>query len=534
MKNNRTNKTQKLLNDLGEGQKYAEMVSAELASEVTSNNVTEASYNPVEQVGVSVTEIQQACKADLNILAGLCMPNVFTFLYPDHFISAWQWLTEWAEKERVFPQLALGLPRGFAKSTLMKLFLVYCILFTNKKFLLVLAATAKLAENIIADVIDMLEEPNIVEVFGDWRIGIEKDTQGLKKFGYRGRTIIIAGLGAEGNVRGINLKNERPDVMLFDDIQSRECADSETQSTSLEQWFVGTAMKAKSPMGCMFLFVANMYPTKHSLLRKLKHNPRWLKYIVGGLLADGTSLWEELQPKEQLIAEYENDLAMGRPEVFLSEVLNDENANASKLINLANLPMLPYEEGDISAGNFIIIDPSNDKKDSDDVAIGYFEIYEATPTLMECTSDKLSPGDIIRVALSYALKHNCSLIAVESNAFQYSLLYWFKHICKQRGITGIHCVDIYSGNKAKTQRILKMLHAYAAGEIFVDHSCRLLVHNQITEFNPLVTDNTDDLLDLLTYAPRVVQEYGQFVIGGNIIEAQEYDAIEVEEYNTEF
>ena len=156
-----SNKTQKTLAQLGEGHRYDEIAS-EMAAEITSTVSTEAKYNQVEQVGVSVTEIQKACKADLNILAGLCMPNVFTFMYPEHFISAWQWLTEWADKGRVFPQLALGLPRGFAKSTLMKLFLVYCILFTDKKFLLILAATAKLAENIIADVIDMLEEDNIV------------------------------------------------------------------------------------------------------------------------------------------------------------------------------------------------------------------------------------------------------------------------------------------------------------------------------------------------------------------------------------
>ena len=64
-------------------------------------------------------------------------------------------------------------------------------------------------------------------------------------------------------------------------------------------------MKAKSPEGCMFLFVANMYPTKTSILRKLKSNPTWVKFIAGGILADGTSLWEDLQPIQQLLSEFE-------------------------------------------------------------------------------------------------------------------------------------------------------------------------------------------------------------------------------------
>jgi len=253
----------------------------------------------LQQIAASSDEIQQLAKADLDFLGALVMPTVFTYCYPPVFKrGVWPWLVEFVNQGRTFPQLALGLPRGFAKSTLMKLFLIYCILFTSRKFLLVIAATAKLAEAIVSDVIDMLEEPNVKAVFGDWKLGVEKDTQALKKFGYRGRNITIAAAGAETSVRGLNIKNNRPDVMLFDDVQSRECADSQIQSEALENWMVGTAMKAKSPTGCMFLFVANMYPTKWSILRKLKHNYTWIKFIAGGINHKGESLWEELQPIE--------------------------------------------------------------------------------------------------------------------------------------------------------------------------------------------------------------------------------------------
>jgi hypothetical protein len=488
----------------------------------------------LDEYGVSSEEVQVAAKESLDILASIIMPTVFKFCFPPVFLAVWSWLLSFVHTPRIFPQLALGLPRGFGKSTLMKIFLIYCILFTDKKFILVVAATAKLAENILSDVIDMLEEPNIKAIFGDWKLGVEKDTQALKKFGFRGRNITLAAAGAETSVRGLNIKNQRPDVMLMDDIQSRECAESEVQSASLESWMVGTLMKAKSPSGCMFLFVANMYPTRHSILRKLKSNPTWIKFIAGGILADGTSLWEELQPIKQLTAEFENDLAMGHPEIFYSEVLNDENTSANNLIDLSKLPDLPYEEGDISSGNFIIIDPATDKLGSDAVSVGYFEIYDACPVLMELTEDRLSPGETIKVAVGYALKHNCRLIVSEANAYQYSLIYWFNYIFKSMGIQGIETVPIYSGVKAKNTRILNFFKSYAAGEIYVDDSCKLEVHMQITGFNPLKRDNTDGLLDLLTYAPRVILEFGEYVIAGNIIESQEYEEIEVPEFNSCF
>jgi hypothetical protein len=502
----------------------------------TSQEALEAAQvDNLQQVGVSTEEIQQAAKADLDFLAALIMPTVFKFCFPPVYKEGvWPWLLDFVHQKRTFPQLALGLPRGFGKTTLMKVFLVYCILFTDRKFIAIIASTAKKAENILSDVMDGLEEPNIRAAFGDWKLGVEKDTQTLKKFGFRGRNIIIAAAGAETDVRGLNIKNERPDVILMDDIQSKECAKSPVQSENLEDWLVSTLMKAKSPMGCMFLFVANMYPTKLSILRKLKSNPTWLKFIAGGINIHGESLWEELQPIKQLTAEFENDLAMGRPDVFYSEVLNDENISANNLIDLSKLPAVPHADGDIPGGNFIIIDPATDKLGSDAVSVGYFEIHDAKPIMMEMEEGRFSPGETIRKALTFALTHNCRLIACEANAYQYSLLYWFDFICEQMGIQGIEAVPIYSGSRAKNARILEMFKAYAAGEFFVHNACRLEVHMQITQFNPMKRDNTDGLLDLLTYAPRVVQEFGEYVISGNIIETQEFDALEVPDFNSCF
>lgn len=488
----------------------------------------------VEEISVSAQEVHQNAKESLDFLAALCMPLIFKYYFPPVFLSVWQWLTSYVQRTRDFSQLVLGLPRGFGKSTVVKLFIIYCILFTSKKFILIIAANAKLAENILADVIDMLEEPNIRKVFGDWKLGVETDTQALKKFGYRGRNITIAAVGSETSVRGLNLKNDRPDVMIMDDVQTRENAESAIQAESLERWIIGTLMKAKSPMGCLYLFIGNMYPTKHSILRKLKSNPKWTKFIAGGILADGTSLWEDLQPISQLINEFETDLAMGHPEIFYSEVLNDENASSNNLVDLSKLPEYPVQEHDIPSGNFIVIDPSNDKANSDAVSVGYFEVYETRPILMEVKEDRYSPGDTIREALKLALKHNCRLIAVESNAYQYSLLYWFNFICQQLGITGIECVALYSGSISKNSRILTMFKSLSAGEIFIAPTARTQVFLQIMQFNPLRRDNTDGILDLLTYAPHVIEMYGEFIISMNVIQTQEFESIPVLEHNSPF
>jgi len=277
-----------------------------------------------------------------------------------------------------------------------------------------------------------------------------------------------------------------------------------------------------------------MYPTKFSILRKLKSNPKWIKFIAGGILAEGTSLWEELQPIDQLMSEFENDLSMGKPEIFYSEVLNDENASQNNLIDLSKLPDSPYNEGDIPGGNFVIIDPATDKLGADEVSVGYFEVHNGYPVLMRLQEGRFSPGDTIRIALEYCLTNQCRLIAVEANAYQYSFLYWFNFICLQLGIQGIECVDIYSGVKSKNSRILEMFKSWLAGEIFVEEEAKIPVFSQTIAFNPLRRDNTDGLLDLLTYANKVMETYTEYIVSGSIILTQEFDALEVPDYNSCF
>lgn len=482
---------------------------------------------PYKEANFNTSEVESLCRNSLDFLAATALPTVFKYNFPPVFQQIWSWLLSYVIKTRDFSQLAIGLPRGFGKTMLIKIFILFTILFTKKKFILVICGTQTKANNIIADVIGMLDEPNIKKIFGDWAIGAITDRQDLKKFGFRGRNIILMGAGAESDIRGITLLNERPDVMIFDDIQTREDADSDVVSAKLETWMIGTAMKAKSPEGCLFIFIANMYPTKHSLLRKVKHNPTWTKFIAGGILADGTSLWEDLQPIAQLLKEYQNDLSMGHPEVFYAEVLNDENASVNTFIDISKIPDNKFEGETLPQGNFIIIDPATDKANADAVSIGYFELFDSIPVATEIIDDRLSPGAIAEEAIKLCLKHNCRLIVVESNAFQYVLGWIINQYLQRYGITGIQVVDIYSGAASKNSRILTMFKQLLAAEILISAKVKPLVYNQITSFNPLKTNNVDGILDLLCYSTRVVEMYGEYIVSTLTVEMQEFDALPV-------
>ena len=487
----------------------------------------------VSDIAVTEQDAKELARQEPDFLAGLATPDMYEFAWPPVFLAIWAWLREEISLERSFQRIALGMPRGFAKTSVIKLFILYCILFTDRKFILVLAATATMAENIISDVADMLDEPNIKQLFGDWKLGCEKDTNAVKKFSFRGRPIILAALGAGGAVRGLNIKNARPDVMIFDDVQSREDADSMEVSAKLLKWMLGTAMKAKAPSGCMTLFVGNMYPTPHSILKKLKANRHWVKFIVGGILSNGESLWEELQPVKQLLEEYAADLESGHPEIFHAEVLNDEEAALNNLIDFSKLKPYPYEEHEPHQGNFIIIDPSGDKVNSDNVALLYGEVHQGLPVGVKVISERYSPGDTIGAAIKLGLEKNCYLIAIESVAYQSTLAYWARYICQQRGIEGFQFVEIYPGRRSKNARILDMFKAYQAGEFYLHERCKSLVHSEINGFNPMKTTNIDNILDCVTYMPKVIEQFGDLMRVSTVEGQQDFNAISAEEFSVQ-
>src|SRR6187549_177869 len=345
------------------------------------------------------SDVIEAAKHDMDFFGGVILPEVVTMKFPDFYCWLWRTLIEVLGRTRDFTKFAIGLPRGHGKTMVVKLLIVYAILFTQKKYILVIGANIKKASAIISDVAKMLDSYNVNQIWGNWRYNMETDTQEMKKFTFNGRAITLEAAGQGTAIRGSNQNNARPDLMVFDDSQTKECAESITEAKSYQQWFIGTALKAKSPLSCTFIYIGNMYKDIElhpgsgiygCMLRQLQLSPSWTSFIVGGLLADGSALWEELQPREQLLQEYADDAALGQPEIFFAEVLNDPTTSTSYYVDTNKIICRRNDLGEQHQGSFIVIDPATSKATPDQVIIHYFEIFDNIPVSTEMIRDKLT------------------------------------------------------------------------------------------------------------------------------------------------
>lgn len=449
-----------------------------------------------------------ACRVSLDFLAAFILTDLYEYGYPPILKAMWEIICNSALQVKGKYRYALGIPRGFSKTIMLKLYVVWAVLFTDKKFILIVCATEPHAINFISDVADMLDHPNIKMLFGDWTVNRSKDSGTLKVFSLRGRNIIIAGIGQGGSPRGFNIKYVRPDLIVMDDIQKKEDAPNAEMAQAVMVWMLGTLMKACHPRNCTFIFVGNMYPYEGCVLRKLKHSKEWLSLITGAITADAESIWPEHRSIEDLLEELAVDTEQGHPEIFFSEVMNDEEAGTVSGIDVSKIPDCPSHLDVGSAqGGCIIIDPSLGKKKSDDVAIGAILFFDGLPVLRELKVGKFDPGVTIQQATFLAVKYGMRLIICEAVGYQETLVYWFNHVFTQVGVKGIEVRTVSPEGLQKNARIRDMLKMLLSGKILLHRDVRSAAIYQITQWNPLKTNNKDDILDVLAYAMKVLSLY---------------------------
>jgi len=436
----------------------------------------------------------------------LCLPTVCTFKWPFEYIAIWMLLIkairdkDERQVKRVL-RFALGLPRGFAKTTFLKLLVTWLIVYDFINFILIVCATEPHAENFLADVSEMLSAPNMVAIYGNWSGGLAIDNAKLKKCLYRRHTVIIAAIGSGTSVRGLNIVHERPDFVLCDDMQTKENAESDTEATHLLNWFVGTLLKCVDPVFAVVAYIGNMYP-QNCILYKLKENPYWTSLITGCILADGKSLWEELRPLEALYEEFKHDEALNLAYIWFAEMMNDPILERISLLPKGILPTCPLKEEELNPdAGFCIVDPAGFHKASDDNVCLAVHVMNAVPYIRGMISGILNPKEIIEKTVELCLIYNIRIIFVESVAYQQTLCFWFTEELKRAGLSDHFIIkEVTPKNKSKDSRIRIFIQQLIALTAYIlSPEVRHKFVFQALQYRIGKKTNRDDILDAHAY-----------------------------------
>lgn len=220
-------------------------------------------------------------------------PQYFTLPSPKVHLDIYRELEEITKpnlKHMTGYRKAYALPRGCAKSTILDfLFPLYCICFQIKKYLLIISASQTLANVFLEAIKDELEfNEQIIEDFGHlkgdlWRADAFLTSTGIK----------VEALGAGTKIRGRKNGAYRPDLVVFDDLETDEGVRSAEQRKKLSDWFFKACLKVGTPK-TDFVFLGTVLH-HDALLVNVLHNPTFKAKRYSAVLsfAERQDLWQE-------------------------------------------------------------------------------------------------------------------------------------------------------------------------------------------------------------------------------------------------
>lgn len=449
-----------------------------------------------EGIAVNPVDARNRAAVDINFFAGLCIPEVVRFQFPDYYVALFNFIARAISAEHIarILRFAIGLPRGFSKTTFLKILVVWLIVNDRFSFFIINCATEPLSQKFVADVHKILCSNNIKVLYGDWEKRLITDNAGEKKSDFRDREVILIGIGSGSAIRGINEDNKRPDFILCDDAQTKECDDSDTESEHFIDWALSTLFKCVDPVKSCIAYIGNMY-SERCLLFKLKEHPHWVSLVTGCILEDGTSLWPELHPLESLMESFEHDEALNKADTWFAEMMNDPVAKSNALLS-GPLPLTRYDRKYEPDAAFLTIDPAGFKDGADDNVVTGHVVVNDKWHIAEMDGGKWDPKQLIQKATVMAIRLGANLIGVEDVAYQATLMFWFNEIFKENNITGIQVIGLKVSGASKETRLRTFVkEMYGNQYSFLRDTDRLKFTWQGRAYRAGKKNNKDDWLD---------------------------------------
>jgi len=476
------------------------------------------------QVESTVEEVATYIRDDLDYFAAILIPEVATSPFPVFYKSVWALILQnlhTLEIEIIF-KFALGLPRGYAKTVFLKLLVCYLIIHDyGISFITIVCATERLAKNFLEDVSNMLKNNVVTQVYGNWELSLTKDTVEDKRANFNGRDIVLVSLSVGTSVRGLNINNKRPHLIICDDAQTKECDESEAERTALKRWLVGTLFKCLTKTEKKaIIYVGNMY-SDECILYKFSRMTSWISLITGAILGNGEVLWKEIQTLRALMDEYAHDAEMGEGDTWFAEIQNDPCGAKAGLLDIGEvLPSLAeIDDIDLYPIRFITVDPSGRKSTSDDNVVATHALVEGEKGLTLCIKNgKWSPTRVIDEIINQAIHYRVAVVFIESVAYQETLAFWLEQELQAIGLE-LKVIPIATGTGSKYRRIKAWVKQWVSGKwAIADKTSYLIATFQLHKYRTTSTNNVDDILDVLAQGVLAINKHAREIINATPLE----------------
>lgn len=318
--------------------------------------------------------------------------------------------------------------------------------------------------------------------------------------GVAGYPIRVMALGITGQVRGVNIDDYRPDLIIVDDADNEETTGTAEQLKKTSDLFFGALAKSLAPASEAphAKMVQLQTPlTGGDLSDVASKDPQWLSLTFGCFDEKGESRWPERFSTAELLADKAAHIRRGQLALWMREMeceIVPEGGAAFLAENIRFYDLLP-----LSGVYIITIDPaSSDSKTADDQVAMVCCLSGSKVYVVEYSAEKGElPDALCATIMEYCARYPILGIYAEAIGYQRVLATFLEQeMRRQRRFVPVHKVQ---DQRNKANRIVQAIgRASGYGLLYVRETHGKLL-TQYYRYSPKSKEH-DDVVDALAMA----------------------------------
>ena len=430
-------------------------------------------------------------------------------------------------------KVAIAAPRGWGKTSIVALALMArWILFRHTGFICYINkshdAASLQTENLRRELVTNRE---IKAFFGNFKsrdVNAKEFEEVFSKKAWVAYNTLVWPRGAGQQVRGVLFKNDRPGLIVIDDLEDPVKINNDEIRKAWYEWLYADVIKAIPRVGpnAKKWKIVYIDTLKHedSVLQKLLDSPEWDSVRLEACDDNFKSTAPHFMSNEDIEKEWQQHVDAGQTDVFFRELRNlpistKDSAFRQEYFHYYNLPP-DRGVGELDLKTFdteiqqnknietvVILDPAKTVKihsaESAIVGIG-IDLASAKVYVRDAISEKMYPDEIYNAMFGMAQMLDAKVIGVEETSLNEFIKQPIKNEMFRRG-SFFELVWLKArGGMKKEHRIKELVPYYRGGYIYHNASCAVIkkLEQQLLMFP---RSALWDLMDCLAYLIEMLE-----------------------------
>ena len=401
------------------------------------------------------------------------------------------------------PRIVIAAPRGIGKTTIARTVAAKGIVYRDVNFVPYISNSADVAvmqsENLKND---LITNEIIRKLFGMIKVGDfeEGELTGVaesfstKSWVAYGNTFIFP-RGQGQQIRGVNWRNHRPQLVIIDDLEKPEETQNEELRAKLKKWFFADVMKCinRYKKDWRFIYIDTL---KHedSLMQTLLDSKDWESLRLELCDDDLVSKAPSYMTTKEIQDEWESHQREGTVHVFYMEYRN--KVTGGELNSFKQQYFKYFSEADLpdrsELETIVIYDPAKTINPmSAETGIVGISLHMATARIFirDCLSDKMMPDDQYEQVFSVAKTIGATVIGIDTTGLKEFIMQPLRDFMmvnmEKYGFFDLIELHNRGGSgkvESKPRRVRQLIPYYRQGHIYHNPTCCQKLEGQLLSF----------------------------------------------------